>query len=45
MGSEISIQNDGCPWCGTGAVTKGTYKGNESFVCDDCETPIVILWD
>lgn len=40
------LEGEDCPsdeQC-SGTLKRGTYKGDEAVICEDCETPVVRLW-
>lgn len=40
---DRTVRQNSCPDCGSD-LEQGTYKGNPSAVCTECETPAVQLW-
>ena len=35
---------DDCPWCATGTLARGEFRGDDAVVCEECETPAVRVW-
>lgn len=38
------IAQEMCSYCEADALARGTYKGNDAVVCEDCGTPAAQFW-